>query len=401
MTIRLRDYPYPFKAMLAVCSDLDETPNQDVYFETMRFLNTSEQTLLGRGVDLEVGNTIYGAMPEGQFCYESADKVGKDKIHACIQSGHIDCLHSFGDLVNDRDSIEYYWQALQSGERKIEVWIDHAIAASNLDPDIMSGEGAVPNSAAFHTDLSIGSEVIKFVWKGRVTSIIAQNTARNYSGLFNPRNLKTSLKTMAIEFIKAIFAYAGSRKYRMHKFNRVLAQSILVDGTSVTEFMRCNPSWAGVSIFDNARGIHEVLTKKVLDELVQNAGCSVFYTHLGKIHTLEKPFPDKTVRAFELLASYQQRKAIQVTTTRRLLGYCRSRENIEYTVTNTGDSKQIQVTTEYNLEDLAGLTWYYEGSGNIGLFINGERFSKLQFNPADETGFCSVSIPWIPLMYPE
>jgi len=53
--IKLRKYPYPYQAMLAICSDLDETPNKEIYFETARYLNTNEETLLGKGVGLEVG----------------------------------------------------------------------------------------------------------------------------------------------------------------------------------------------------------------------------------------------------------------------------------------------------------------------------------------------------------
>ena len=65
--IKLRKYPYPYQAMLAICSDLDETPNKEIYFETARYLNTTEETSLGKGVGLEVGNTIYFDMPENNF----------------------------------------------------------------------------------------------------------------------------------------------------------------------------------------------------------------------------------------------------------------------------------------------------------------------------------------------
>ena len=31
--VQLRQLPYPYRAMLAICSDLDETPNRSVYWE--------------------------------------------------------------------------------------------------------------------------------------------------------------------------------------------------------------------------------------------------------------------------------------------------------------------------------------------------------------------------------
>ena len=102
MSVSLRRYPYPYRAMLAICSDLDETPNKDIYFETARYLNTTEETSLGKGVGLEVGNTIYFDMPEHNFSYTNTDDDGRQKIHQLIDSGHIDCLHSFGDFVKTR-----------------------------------------------------------------------------------------------------------------------------------------------------------------------------------------------------------------------------------------------------------------------------------------------------------
>ena len=59
----VRRFPYPYEAALAICSDLDETPNRDIYYETAKFLNTTQMTSMGRGVGLEVGNTIYFDMP--------------------------------------------------------------------------------------------------------------------------------------------------------------------------------------------------------------------------------------------------------------------------------------------------------------------------------------------------
>ena len=94
----VRQYPFPYRAMLAVCSDLDLTPGAGVYLESMRFLNTTAETRFGRGVDLEVGNSIYFDMPAGHLSYWNADDAVRSRLRTLIKSGHIDCLHSFGDL---------------------------------------------------------------------------------------------------------------------------------------------------------------------------------------------------------------------------------------------------------------------------------------------------------------
>lgn len=400
MSVSLRKYPYPYHAMLAICSDLDETPNKEIYFETARYLNTTDETLLGKGVGLEVGNTIYFDMPEHNFSYTNTDDDGRQKIHQLIDSGHIDCLHSFGDFVKDRALIEKHWNAIQAGKRKIEVWVDHAQAPTNLDNDIMQGQGAEVDKPAYHSDLTVQSGMLPFIWKGRVTSCVAQNAKRSYQALFNKKQIKASLKTIALEFIKGWFARLGNTKYAMHKDNKVLRKSKLVDGTAINEFMRCNPAWGGVSCFDQARGIHHILTKKVLDTLVDNAGCSILYSHLGKVRSVAEPFTQDTRQAFELLAAYQQHNKILTTTTRRLLGYNRTKAALEFTVKTVGDETHIHLTTEYEGEDLQGLTWYVEKPENVKLYINNSLFTGIIINPLDCFNQTSISIPWVSLTFP-
>ena len=401
MSISLRKYPYPYSAMLAICSDLDETPNKDIYFETARYLNTNEETSLGKGVGLEVGNTIYFDMPEHNFSYTNTDDDGRQKIHQLIDSGHIDCLHSFGDFVNDRALIEKHWNAIQAGKRKIEVWVDHAQAPTNLDNDIMQGQGAEVGKPAYHSDLTVQSGMLAFIWKGRVTSCVAQNAKRSYQALFNKKQIKASLKTIALEFAKGWFAILGNTKYAMHKDNKVLRKSKLVDGTEVNEFMRCNPSWGGVSCFDQARGIHHVLTKEVLDTLVKKQGCSVLYSHLGKVYSTSEPFHQCTKQAFELLASYRKNKKILTTTTRRLLGYNRTVAELSFIIKKVNTETQIHLTTAYQGEDLNGLTWYVNNALKTKLYINNVIYKNLKINSIDGSGQDSVSIPWVPLSLPK
>ena len=400
MSVSLRKYPYPYRAMLAICSDLDETPNKEIYFETARYLNTTEETSLGKGVGLEVGNTIYFDMPDHNFSYTNTDDDGREKIHKLIDTGHIDCLHSFGDFVSDRALIEKHWNDIQSGERKIEVWVDHAQAPTNLDNDIMQGQGAEPGKRAYHSDLTVQSGSIAFIWKGRVTSCVAQNAKRSYRALFNKQQIKASLKTMTLEFIKGWLARLGNIKYAMHKDNKVIRKSTLIDGTNINEFMRCNPAWGGVSCFDQARGIHNVLTKKVLDTLVDKEGCSILYSHLGKVHSVAEPFTNETRQAFELLASYQNNHKILTTTTRRLLGYNRTYDELSFTVKRIGEQTHIYLSTEYSGEDLNGLTWYVEQPTLTSLYINNIKYVNLMINHKTNTEKASVSIKWEALVFP-
>lgn len=398
--IKLRKYPYPYQAMLAICSDLDETPNKEVYFETARYLNTNEETLLGKGVGLEVGNTIYFEMPEHNFSYTNTDDDGREKIQKLIQSGHIDCLHSFGDFVNSRNKIEKYWAEIRQGQRKIEVWVDHAQAPTNLDNDIMEGQGAEIGKPAYHSDLTVQSGMLPFIWKGRVTSCVAQNVKRSYRALVNINEIKASFKTITLEFIKGWLARLGNKKYAMHKNNKILQQSTLVDGTKINEFMRCNPSWGGVSCFDQARGIHHVLTKKMLDTLVNKEGCSVLYSHLGKVNSVLEPFTNKTRQAFERLAEYQNNHKILTATTRRLLGYNRTVDELSFEVIKTSNETKILLKTAFYGDDLNGLTWYVDNPESTSLYINNIKFNDLAINDKSDFEQASVSIKWENLIFP-
>src|SRR4030042_1806878 len=132
---QLRRIPYPYRAMLAICSDLDETSDRNVYWEIMRFLNTAEQSAIGPGVGLEVGNSIYFDMPAEQFSYWNTDDTGREMVRALIRSGHIDCLHSYGDLAAKRKQAARVLDELDRHGCKLEVWVDHGTAPTNFGSD--------------------------------------------------------------------------------------------------------------------------------------------------------------------------------------------------------------------------------------------------------------------------
>jgi hypothetical protein len=319
--------PNGASALLAICSDLDETPSAEAYFEIMKFLNTTDETSMGPGVGLEVGNTIYFDMPQGHFSYWSASEADRARIRALIRSGHIDCLHSFGDLARTREYAARALDELAKHECWLRVWVDHATAVTNFGSDIMRGHGDDRDHPAYHADLTVGYG-IRYVWRGRVTSVIGQNKPVSFKGIANWSSPVASLRTLAKEAVKQVAARVGSAKYELHAGNAVLRRASLRDGAPVSEFLRSNPHWGGVSSADNAKGMAEVLTSRVLDTLVERGGVSILYTHLGKADRSQgnAPLPPATVAAFRRLAEYQERGQICVTTTARLLNWCEQAE---------------------------------------------------------------------------
>lgn len=401
--------------MLAICSDLDETPDAAVYAQIMRYLNTTDDLGWGRGVGLEVGNTIYFDMPAGQFAYWNTDDAGRAMARELIRSGHIDCLHSFGDLAVTRGHAERALTELERHGLRLEVWVDHAVAPSNFGADIMRGSGDVPGSPAHHADLTCRHGV-QYVWRGRVTSVIGQDRPPSLGGILDPRHPVASARTLLKESMKGRRARRGDVKYAMHGGNELVRPSALRDGTRVWEFMRSNPHWGGVSCGDTASGMAEVLTPRFLDRLVERAGICILYTHLGKMRSIEEPFAAPTRRAFERLGGYAQRQQILVTTTRRLLGYRQAREHVHAEIVRLGSGWRIEVTQSdgqgprFAPTDWKGLTVYLDPSATqnsdvpretaFKCRVNGVDVPDLRLNPADETGRVSVSIPWQKLEFP-
>jgi hypothetical protein len=406
--VQRREMPYPYRAMLAICSDLDETQDKNVYWEIMRFLSTTEDTAMGPGVGLEVGNSIYFDMPPGQFAYWNTDDAGRQMVRTLILSGHIDCLHSYGDLATKREHVVRALDELAHHDCKLEVWIDHGTAATNFGSDIMQGHGDEPGHEAYHADLTTGFG-IKYIWRGRVTSVTGQDVPGRLDGIFNWKHSLKSGRTLLKEAAKRKLAQKGNGKYAMHGPNETLRPTILRDGSSVYEFMRCNPHWGGVSSCDQGRHIGKVLTDEMLNRLVNRGGTCILYTHLGKIDNPKRPFNDTAIEAFCRLAEEFRSGRILVTTTRRLLGYRRAVHEITFNGVQLDRGLCIDIKTrglensigELAAADLSGLTFYVPDPKTTFVTIDGREVTTLQHNPPDQTGRPSVSLPWRALEFPK
>lgn len=398
----LRALPYPYRAMLAIASDLDETPDLGVYLESMRYLNTRGPTAMGPGVGLEVGNSLYFDMASGQLSYWNTDDAGRAAFKTMIWSGHIDVLHSFGDLAVTRAHAERALEELVRHDCRLAVWVDHAVAPSNFGSDIMVGQGDLPGSPVYHADLTCAYG-IRFVWRGRVTSVWGQDVPPRLAGIFNPRHPAASIKTLAKEALKGTLGRRGNPKYLAHAGNETLRPIRLRDGQPVHEFLRSNPHWGGVSSADNATGLGDVLTSPTLDRLVAREGFAIVYTHLGKVPARDGPFPASTRAALRRLAAYRDAGTILVATTRRLLGYRHAVDNAR--VTSTFESELLRVDLAIDdpssvPADWQGLTVYVPNHTRARLVINGRDVNDARPNPPDHTGRDSLSVPWRPLEWP-
>jgi len=406
-----RRFPYPYRAMLAIASDLDETPDFASYHETARFLNTTEETSMGPGLGLEVGNSIYFDMDPGQFSYWNADAAGRAAVRELIRSGHVDCLHSFGDLATTRRHAERALDELSRYGLALHVWIDHAVAPTNFGADIMCGQGDVPGSEAYHADITCAAGV-EYVWRGRITSVVGQDAARSLGGVFDGRHALRSSRTVAKEAAKGLLGRFGHAKYAMHGPNDLLRAATLRDGRAVVEFLRANPFWGGVENGATADGIASVLTPAFIERLVEREGVCVLYTHLGKFpRRRAEPLGPRARAAFRRLADAEKGGRVLVTTTRRLLDYKRAMGAVALTARAVPDGRTVvDVAAPDALaaapqgspfpRRLAGLTVYVDDPARAELRVNGRPMWAAVRHGRDHTGRPSIALPWPRLEFP-
>lgn len=395
----VRRYPYPYRAMMAICSDLDLTPDATTYFESLRYLNTTDRTSYGTGVGLEIGNSIYFDMPPGHVAYWNEDGSARARFRTLIKSGHIDCLHSFGDSATTRDRAAAALDELDRHGCHMRVWVDHAVAPSNFGADRMAGQGDVAGSPIFHADLTCGFG-IEYVWRGRVTSVTGQNAPRSVAGLLDSQRPLASLVTVAKEISKGTLARLHHHKYAMHGDNRLMRPIRLRSGHPVTEFLRANPHSGGVSCGDTADGLGEVLTSGFFDRLASREAVTILYTHLGKFADAARPFNSSTEAGLRRLAARQSRGEILVATTQRLLDYCRMTDGTSVDSRTENGTTWLEVASA-SATSIAGLTIYVDRPEATRLRVGGREYVGLQRNAADHTGRPSVSIPWTRLEFPQ
>jgi len=394
------ELPHPYQAMLAICSDLDETPTSQTYFSTSQYLNSNESTPFGDGLGLEIGNTIYFYMEKSEFSYWNATDEDREKIRALMRSGHIDAIHSFGDTANSRSDAAKTLEHLDSHNCKIRVWIDHATAPTNFGSDIMLGQGDIVGSPAYHADISM-QYGIRYVWRGRVSSVHGQDARRQSVGIWNPSQPVRSFVTVGKEVAKQSLAQLGSEKYSMHATNDLARGTELRDGQTTSEFMRTNPHPAGISVGDNAAGLSEALSNQFLDAICSRSAKAIVYTHLGKKIDPSLGFPDTTRAAFERLAERHRAGEILVTTTERLLDYRSMRNKLTWSSSRDHGELQIDISGDDEDEDISldGLSFCVPTSESCTLLHLGKIIDSRQVDITG-TSYSVVSIPWRKLEYP-
>lgn len=408
--VTLRKFPYPFKAALTICSDIDSTDTVEKFLAIQNFLNSEQDTGMGPGVGLEIGNSFFPITPNGDFAYLSGRAKDREIIRDFIKAGYIDSIHSYGDGAQSREDCLRALDVLDSDGCRVNVWINHSANPTNWGEHFQNpAYGDVAGSRFYNADVTMDYG-IKYAWMGRSTSLVGQEaplSLRALKQIYDPNHHAATVKDLAKELGKIALAKAGNRRFAINRDNRLLRVATLRDGQKVFEFNRCNNHWHKPG--PSSANFPYILRPQVLENLKFSEGYMIVYTHLGNIMT--PPFiPPAAQIALRNLAGEYRKGEIYITTTSRLLTYHLSHRYLDWRFDELPEN-QVKITIHRitdpvtgprkpTLEELQGITFYVPDNRQASLFLGDKPVASLTRNPKDHTGRESVMIPRTFLSYP-
>jgi len=399
--VSLRKFPYPYRSMFAICSDVDHATSLSAYVAFMTYLNTEKETCYGSGLGLELSNSFwfFNNDDDNQLSYFkglSQNEMAFASIcRALWASGHLDTLHTYGNFNKggfQRGLAETALAELSRHGAKIPVWVNHGNDKNSQKIGTYTGcEGANPENPAYHLDL-LSEHGTRFFWAGRTTHVAGQNASFSMGNQFQQKLQKLVLKTK----------YRKIQRPLPDPPNRLIIQSDMADGRQILEFQRFISRLGEVKNTDcNDLGLQ--LSEGNLTALINSAGFMLLYTHMNENLPADQALPDSVTKGFQRLKRYSDQQDILVSTSSRLLTYADHIQHLRWTVENLNGAQEIHLFRDdhrtLNPEDLRGLTFYTETPEKTILSVGGTPLSVHQ-NPRDSQGKTSVSIPWPALEFP-
>ncbi|HPG39475.1 MAG TPA: hypothetical protein PLP19_00570 [bacterium] len=404
--IKLRKFPWPFQAAMAINSDLDNTCSGECYTTMMDYLNSDRQTPIGKGLALETANSIwfYNNTTTPQVSWFNG--TGKERntytarLVELMQSGHIDTLHTFGNFNEGGFKREHALAALDELEKlgvKLPVWVNHGNKRNTQNigywPTFF---GAVPSAPEYHFNL-VKEYGIRYFGLGKTTHILGQDAANN-PGVYFKNNLQKALR------------YTKYRNLPESPFdlqNRLMWQTTLQDGSRIWEFQRWINPWGGKST-TNLPDLARQLDPKYLHRLIANQGYLVLYTHICDGLNIQTGIPAEVRRSLEYLSALHKDKILLVTTTARLLKYYEVSRNINYKIITNGNQADIFIEPQLSVlnnsyqvtpNDLQGVTFKCKPTMQVTLYLGRERIKCTQYETVGHKKMV-ITVPWVSLPYP-
>lgn len=405
--IALRDFPYPYRAALAVTGDLDDLSSRGDFLELVRFMGTRERTSIGVGLGLEISHSFwfYDAVGECDFTvFEGTGPAlssDADLLERLIRSGHLDIMHTYGDFSHGgflRAHAELARDYLLSRGLQVPVWVNHGGPRNTqMIGELPEQRGDDPGALEYHADVMFECGV-RFVERFDITHTVGQDA----------RSSVRDRLVQTVEAARYLMAHDPARASGVFG-NRLLTPCRLGDGSGVHCFRRFIGRERGMERAGSAE-LASQLAPRVLRELISKRGWMSVYTHPWRNGGRQGLIDPRAADALRGLAAMQSEGSIYVTTTSKLLRLNLLLKGLEWRSEKTPDGPVIlaeRVRDDVNgswlpaPDDLAGLTFYTPDPHRTRVFAGSAQVARLVTNPADETGAASVSVPLLRLPYPD
>ena len=394
--IELLNFPYPFKAALAICSDIDGTSWEN-FLTIHKFLNSNQNTVIGRGLSLPVGDAFWmydqRANTSAAFSYFSDLNGTKSNYVSSIRdirhAGIIDVLHSYGNFTSAQDfSRKLALKAIEELDKyglKLNVWTNHGGIESTQNIGKYScGKGDIVDetsistkedlSSFYHSDLLI-KYGIKFYWdsESSLTSIVAQNNKSSWSEAYWRSPLYRGFKNKSKSAAKGIISIIDDGYHKISHKHFIPWQPFDIQNALIqNEKLRDNAPIFRFKRFGNGRmdwqgDIYYLLNNKVLERLLEKQGYLILYIHLGdrKNKKNNAALEKSAINRFRYLAQLYHTGNLWLGTTSRVLTYNLVNQNLDWTFSEAEKKFIIKINglKKYNswftptIEDLSGLSF--------------------------------------------
>lgn len=388
--VRLRKFPYPFRAMLAISSDIDCT-DMALLVKQHQAIHAGENA-----IGLAFANSIWcfaaGADQGEQIAFFDMHSANPSQISDIllekVRLGWFDTLHTYGNFSESRADghrfeRDFATKAIAYCKHhgiEFPVWVNHGdqFNTQNIGPTRFGYmKGDLQGHPAYHSDLLPELGV-------RFLAGHDDKATFSHSSMLRPFQLKDG------QWIWSFARYIGDAIHSSRIKELCLSRECRVWGDKQAVWW--HPQFLDLQ-----------LSERNLKSLIDQQGYSIVAQHLGYKGNNPKVF-EHMMGCLRRLKSYEEKGLIKVVTTSSLLEYNRLNQFLKYTVDATPEHVHVNILAiedpvsgvqklESNDSSLRGVTFYAEQPHKLSMSVNGSLLpsSRLAVNPCDGEG-CSVSI---------
>lgn len=401
--ISLQPFPYPYRAGMAICNDIDNT-SKELFNTLHQFLNTNQETANGSGLNLEIGDSFW-FLPNAPHVMGMDDTTDKEQIIQLNKAGWLDSLHTYGDFNDDpccsRERINSICDCFTQHKVSIPVWINHGNANNrhNLWGRLASSySGDLPDSPYYHFDLT-KKHGVKYYWWSEISSF-PLSCAAPHKMAFHLRKFEVLVKNS----IKQVTGNVKKIRDLRQPFELALPVQ-LRDGNKIWGFTRYNQNPNGEWSRPGRHTLKYQLTEHFLKQLIAQKGYCILYTHFGQPSWQPGTplFDTENLAALKRLAEKNRNNQIWLTRTAQLLRYWVTRHHLVWNTDKEGKTYRINIqeindpvegARKPSREELTGITFSTPHYKNTELYIQNKKEPvKRWLGPDSNSSHGFVGVP--------